>query len=60
MRLVRIDAPHFVAGFETDGAVQRAAPILKYMMGWPDDKVRAYLRVKGWVATVIPPAPEQT
>jgi hypothetical protein len=30
------------------------------MMGWPDDKVRAYLRVKGWVATVIPPAPEQT
>jgi hypothetical protein len=31
MRLVRIVAPHFVAGFETDGTVRRAAPIIGYM-----------------------------
>lgn len=33
MKLVRVVAPHFVAGFETDGVVRRAAPILKYLVG---------------------------
>ena len=28
LTLVRVVAPHFVAGPETDGAVRRAAPIL--------------------------------
>ena len=38
MRLVRVVAPHFVAGFETDGTVRRAAPIVRYLVGWDDDK----------------------
>ena len=31
LTLVRIVAPHFVAGIETDGTVRRAAPIVGYM-----------------------------
>lgn len=53
MRLVRVVAPHFVAGFETDGVVRRAAPILAYMVGWPDEKVRAYVARKGWRASLV-------
>jgi hypothetical protein len=52
MKLVRIVAPHFVAGFETDGIVRRAAPIIKYMVGWSDDKVRQYVKKKGWRASI--------
>lgn len=48
MRLIRIVAPHFVAGFETDGIVRRAAPIIKYLVGKTDDQVREYIRRKGW------------
>ena len=44
MILVRIVAPHFVAGLETNSAVRRAASILHYMVGWPDDRVRAYVK----------------
>jgi hypothetical protein len=40
MRLVRVVAPHFVAGFETDGIVRREAPILSRMVGWPDERAR--------------------
>lgn len=53
MKLVRVVAPHFVAGFETNGTVRRAAPILRYMIGWPDAQARAYMRLKGWRASVI-------
>ena len=52
-RLVRVVAPHFVAGFETDGRVRRAAPILKYMIGWSDEQARNYMARKGWKASVI-------
>jgi hypothetical protein len=31
--LIRVVAPHFVAGFETDGIVRRTAPILKALRG---------------------------
>lgn len=48
MRLIRIIAPHFVAGFETDGIVRRAAPIIKYLIGKTDDEVQEYIRHKGW------------
>ena len=51
-RLVTIDAPHFCASFVTDGVVQRAAPIIKYMIGWSDVQVRAYVAKKRWKATV--------
>lgn len=53
MRLVRVVAPHFVAGFETDGSVRRAAPILAYMVGWDDSRVRGYVARKRWKATVV-------
>jgi hypothetical protein len=53
MNLVRVVAPHFVAGFETDGIVRRAAPIIKYMVGWTDDAVRDYVRKKGWKAAIV-------
>ena len=53
MKLVRIVAPHFVAGFETDGIIRRAAPIIHYMVDWPDDVARDYIAKKGWKASVI-------
>ena len=52
MTLVRIVAPHFVAGLETDGIVRRAAPIIAYMVGWPDDRVREYVKAQGWKASI--------
>jgi hypothetical protein len=53
MRLVRIVAPHFVAGLETDGVVRRAAPIIRYMIGWTDDGVRDYVARRGWLAEAV-------
>lgn len=47
MTLVRVVAPHFVAGFETDGVVRRAAPIVKYLVGTTDQQARAYIKSKG-------------
>jgi hypothetical protein len=57
--LVRIEAPHFVAGLETDGVVRLAAPIIRYMVGWSDDRVRAYVSSKGWKARVVAPKEEK-
>jgi hypothetical protein len=54
VKLVRVVAPHFVAGFETDGIVRRCAPILKYLKGKTDKEARAYIARKGWRASVIP------
>jgi hypothetical protein len=53
MKLIRVVAPHFVAGFETDGIVRRAAPILKYLVGKTDQEARRYIARKGWRASVI-------
>jgi hypothetical protein len=52
MKLVRVVAPHFVAGFETDGIVRRAAPIIHYMLNWPDNKAREYIKRRGWHASI--------
>jgi hypothetical protein len=55
MTLIRVVAPHFVAGFETDGGIiRRAAPIIKYLVGKTDDEARDYIKVKGWKASFIP------
>lgn len=48
MSLIRITAPHFVAGLEADGTVKRTAPILGYMLGWDGRKVADYCKAKGW------------
>ena len=53
MTLVRAVAPHFVAGFETDGVVRRAAPIIKYLVGKTNDQARAYIASKGWKASIV-------
>jgi hypothetical protein len=47
--LVRIVAPHFVAGIEaTNGRVTMTAPILHYMRGWDGAQVASYCARKGW------------
>jgi hypothetical protein len=54
LRLVRVVTPHFVAAFETDGIVRRTAPILRrHLMGKTDDEARAYIKRKGWKASVV-------
>jgi hypothetical protein len=42
--LIRITAPHFVAGIIRGDA----APILHYMRGWSVARIRAYCAWKGW------------
>ena len=53
MRLIRVVCPHFVAGFTTDGVVKECAPIMRYMRGWSDEKVREYIHNKRWKASVV-------
>ena len=44
-----IDAPHFYAGVILgNGCVIEAAPILRYMVGWTEARVRGYCARKGW------------
>lgn len=59
MQLIRVVAPHFVAGFETDGIVRRAAPILrKHLIGKTDDEARKIIAQRGWRASVVKTAPD--
>jgi len=53
MRLVRVVAPHFVAGFVTDGFVIRAAPILKRLIGESDETARKIIAHFKWKASVV-------
>ena len=49
--MIRITAPHFCAGVVIDAKtlrVARAAPILRYMMGWDRMRVLAYADRHGW------------
>ena len=48
MRLYRVVAPHFVAGYESDGTIRRAAPVLRYVVGWSDFQAWNYFCSKGW------------
>lgn len=47
---IRIVAPHFTAGVVLDdtGRVTRAAPILRYMLGWNAARVLDYAARKQW------------
>lgn len=47
---MRITAPHFVAGLvlNANQVVVRAAPILRYMLGWSRHHVRNYCARKHW------------
>lgn len=54
MKLIRVVAAHFVAGFETDGVVRRAAPILRrHLFGKTDDEARIVIARNGWRASVV-------
>lgn len=57
--LAQITAGHFVAGILIiRGRVADAAPIVKYMLGWHANKVKAFCDRKGWQAKrVLTPAP---
>ena len=47
--LIRIIAPHFVAGAEMrKGVVTNCAPIIKYMKGWSYRRVQSYCKYKKW------------
>jgi hypothetical protein len=52
-KLLRVTAPHLCAGavFVRDPAgwrCERAAPILKWMVGKPPAEIARYLEAKGW------------
>lgn len=54
--LVRVVAPSFVAGFETDGVVRRAAPILRrHILGMTDEQAARVIERKGWIAEAVRP-----
>lgn len=79
MKLVRVTGKvrrggqSFVAGFESNGRVIRAAPLIRFLVGLSDSEVRAIIKKNKWRATVltgdaaqaiyndmeIPPFPEQ-
>ena len=59
-KLIRISAPHFVAGLIAYGSighydyddkpvpVHTTAPILHYMKSWTVGRIMRYCRLKGW------------
>lgn len=54
-KLVRVVAPHFVAGMDVaNGKCVEAAPILRWAKGKTEDELRAYFKRKGWRASIIP------
>jgi len=64
-KLIRIEAPHFVAGIETYMAlgrldycekaypIHRVAPIINYMKGWPVHRIFHYCKRKNWKANYV-------
>jgi hypothetical protein len=51
--MIHIDAPHFSAGCVVVGhCVDRAAPIIKFMIGWTRGDVLAYCEKKGYPVIV--------
>ena len=52
--LACIDAPHFFAGIVLrKERVTEAADIVRYMKGWPRDRVREYCARKKWKITIV-------
>jgi hypothetical protein len=53
--MIRINASHFVAGVVlARGRAARAAPILRYMVGWTTKQVIEYCERKGWRWELLP------
>ena len=54
-KLIRITAPHFVAGLVIrDAYATEAAPILRWAIGKHEDWLREWFKRKGWRASVVP------
>jgi hypothetical protein len=52
--LVRVVAPHFVAGFEIESdRCYRAAPILRWFVGLTSDQIRQHCKKRGWKALIV-------
>lgn len=49
-RLLQIVSRYFVAGIELQ---RRAAPIVRYMASWPEQRIRDYCTKKGWKVHVV-------
>lgn len=45
-KLLRIEAPHFCASIKV--GIGWCAPIINYMRGWSEERIRSYCRKKGW------------
>jgi hypothetical protein len=55
-QLVRVQAPHFVAGFVLqDGVCTRAAPILRHFIGRETAAIRDAIHDQGWRASIVSP-----
>jgi len=59
-RLVRVVGPDFVAGFETDGTVRRAAPILKTLLGMSSPRRASWVYDKDTITWSNPAYPGLT
>lgn len=46
--LLRLTSKWFVCGVVLHPIVLRAAPIVKYMIGWKREQVEAYCKKRGW------------
>lgn len=53
MKLIRIDAPKFTAGMEIGLVVNRTSPVLKFMLGWSEAKVKAIVKKNKWRASQL-------
>jgi len=51
--VLRIVAPHFVAGISVEWNGRRVAPIIEYMKYWGYDEIVNYCRRKGWRVQVF-------
>ena len=52
--MVRVASRYFVSGFVVrDGFVVKAAPLLRYMIGWPTSRAMGYMDGKGWVHDLL-------
>ena len=53
-QLLSIDAPHFCCGLVlVDDRAIRAAPIVRYMVGWPRSRIEQYCRARNWRVELV-------
>ena len=53
-QLLVIDAPHFYCGVILNAhRAVRAAPIVRYLLHWPRNRIEQYCRKRGWQCEVF-------